>query len=1056
MRHYRSSLEILTALLALVACFGCDRAYALDPQAGLSRLSRQTWSTDNGLPQNSAHAILQTSDGFLWIATEGGLARFDGYQFRIFDTESSPRLPGNDIRSLLEDQSKALWVGTAAGLTRLMDGQATTYTVADGLPSDVIQLVLQTSDGTLWVLTSGGIAVKEIGANSEKVSFHALTRKDGLPSDTVTAIAQNGRGGIWIGTSQGLVSSIGNHVQPGPAGTLGIAIEGLTSVPASPDGREDHLLIATSDTVARLFNGVITVLASQASLPAGVIHGLIETPEGIWVAGKSGVSLIHPGGSRKFVMGKDLPGSQIYTLFKDREGAVWIGTNAGLARWFGGKMQTLATGGDSSTSAVLALYEDLEGNMWTGTEMDGVSVLRIPLFDIIGRRQGLADETVTSVVQASDRTLWVGTSGGGLSKINLGEATGYTYTVKEGLASDTVLSLATRNETSSRPPELWAGTPDGLNALTAGRWKLYTSSDGLADDFVRSLLPGRDGELWIGTRRGVTRWKENHGTTWTSTNGLASDLVGTMLQDASGDLWIGTLGGLSRMHGDEIKNFTVSDGLPSNTVTALATSPDGTLWVGTKDQGLALRNGKGFFSFAKAGRLPHNIYAILLDDEGDMWLSSDLGIYRVKLEALENFRNGGTSEIQVVSYGTSDGLPALEGSGTGHPSGWKLADGRLCFASRRGVIVFDPKTPTQREFAPPVVLESMTVDGRDASPSEMASIPAGAAHLSFSFAGISLTSPQRVQYRYMLEGFDKDWVEAGTRRVAFYTNLSPARYRFRVSARSAGGSWGEPGATLPIRLLPRFYQTGAFRVAFAILALIALFGMYRLRMRALQSRFAAVGAERNRIAREIHDTLAQGFVAVSVRLEIMAQLLRKQSIDDCREQLDQTRGLVRDSLAEARRSIWDLRSEGSDSMTLPARLARSVQQTVSNGANARFETTGTYRPLDRTIEDEMLRIAQEALANAIRHANAGGIQVRLTYLFDLATLEVVDDGCGFDVEQAPSSLSGHFGLLGMRERAQKIGAIVIMESSVGRGTTIRVEKRLTRRVGSQGKEVPHV
>ncbi|CAN5575768.1 hypothetical protein BH10ACI4_BH10ACI4_20810 [soil metagenome] len=878
MRPCRTSLKIFIALLAVAACCACNRTYALDQQASLSRLSRQSWSTDNGLPQNSAHAILQTSDGFLWIATEGGLARFDGYQFRIFDTESSPRLPGNDIHCLLEDQSKALWIGTASGLTRLMDGQTTTYTVADGLPSDAIQSVLQTSDGTFWVLTSGGLAVKEVGGKPEKISFHALSRKDGMPSDTVTAIAKNGRGGIWIGTSQGLVSSSGNHIRPGPAGTSAVAIEALASVPASAPGGADHLLIATPDAVTNLSNGVMTVLASQASLPAGVIHSLIETPEGIWVAGKSGVTLIRPGGARKFVMGKDLPGSQIYTLLKDREGAVWIGTNAGLARWSGGNMQTLATGGDASASAVLSLYEDLEGNMWTGTEMDGVGVLRIPFFDMIGRRQGLADETVTSVVQAADRTLWVGTSGGGLSRINLEQATGHTYTAKEGLASDTVLSLATKGGAFSNLPELWAGTPDGLSVLTAGRWKIYTSSDGLADDFVRSLLPGRDGELWIGTRRGITRWKDNHGTTWTSANGLGNDLVGAMLQDPSGDLWIGTLGGLSRMHGEQIKNFTVSDGLPSNTVTALATSPDGTLWIGTKDQGLALRNAKGFFSFTKAGRLPRNIYAILLDNEGDLWLSSDLGIYRVKLEALENFQNGRTSEIPVVSYGTGDGLPALEGSGTGHPSAWKLADGRLCFASRRGVIVFDPKTPTQREFAPPVVLESMTIDGRDANPTEMASIPAGAAQLSFSFAGISLTSPQRVQYRYKLEGFDKDWVEAGSRRVAFYTNLSPGRYRFRVSARSAGGSWSEPGATLPIRLLPRFYQTGAFRVAFVILTLLALFGMYRLRVRALQSRFAAVGAERNRIAREIHDTLAQGFVAVSVRLEIMAQLLRKQSI----------------------------------------------------------------------------------------------------------------------------------------------------------------------------------
>jgi signal transduction histidine kinase len=297
----------------------------------------------------------------------------------------------------------------------------------------------------------------------------------------------------------------------------------------------------------------------------------------------------------------------------------------------------------------------------------------------------------------------------------------------------------------------------------------------------------------------------------------------------------------------------------------------------------------------------------------------------------------------------------------------------------------------------------------------------------------------------MLEGFDKEWVEAGTRRTAFYTNLSPGSYRFRVTARISGGTWSETGAVLPIRLRPHFYQTVLFRVALLLLLAGLLFGLYWLRVKTLQNRFKAVAAERSRLAREIHDTLAQGFVAVSVRLEMMTQLLRKQSVEACREQLDQTRGLVRDSLAEARRSIWDLRAEGADSMSLPARLARSVQQAVTSGMAARLDTTGTYRPLERSIDDELFRIAQEAVTNALRHAQARLIKIRLAYTADVVILEVADDGRGFDPAVVPSSKEGHFGLTGMRERAHRIGASVHVESTVNAGTTVRIEKRISSR-----------
>jgi ligand-binding sensor domain-containing protein/signal transduction histidine kinase len=1033
-RCHRPYVILLLPLVAILVWCGSGLAFGLHPQAGPGRYAKQVWSTDNGLPQNSAHAILQTSDGFLWIATEGGLARFDGYQFRVFDTETLPRLPGNDVRSLMEDRAGALWIGSTAGLTRLKDGVAQTFNTSDGLPSDTVRWTLESKDGTLWVLTAGGVA-----SSREGKRFRGFSRADGMLGDVVNAIAEDGRGGLWVGTNLGLNRIAGGRVEAVPKSLSGISIDALGG------GVNGHLLVATPDGVFRLVDGVVSSVANQASLPSGGVLGLIEAPEGVWISGKSGVTLVGRGKTQRFMMGRDLPGSQVYAIFRDKLAALWIGTNAGLGRWADGRMQTVATGGESGFSSILTLYEDSEGNVWTGTETGGVGVLRDPLFSRIDRRQGLVDDAVTSVSQAVDKSLWIGTGGGGLNRFNLADGTNRIYTAKDPLASDTILSLA--SSAAEAQGEMWVGTPDGLNVLRDGRWKLLTSADGLADDLARSLLVARNGDLWIGSRRGLTLWKDGHGITWTTAAGLGSNLVGAMVQDASGDLWVGTLGGLSRMHDGAIQNFTVANGLPSNTITALAAG-SAALWIGTKDQGLAVRVGDGFFSFAGVTTLPRNVSAILLDGVGGLWLSSDLGIYRVHLASLEAFRARRSSEIAVVSYGIGDGLPSLEGSGLSHPSAWRLADGRLCFASRHGVILFDPKSAKDSGAMVRVVLEQMELDGRSATPEDMESIAPEVSRLSFAFAGIKLSAPQRVQYRYMLEGFDKEWVEVGTRRTAFYTNLSPGSYRFRVTARISGGTWSETGAALPIRLRPHLYQTVLFRVALLLVLTGVLFGLYWIRVKTLQDRFKAVAAERSRLAREIHDTLAQGFVAVSVRLEIATQLLRKQSIEACREQLDQTRGLVRDSLAEARRSIWDLRAEGADSMSLPARLARSVQQALTSGAGAngtaaRLDTTGTYRPLERSIEDELFRMAQEAVTNSLRHAQARLIKIRLAYTADVVILEVADDGRGFDPAAVASSKEGHFGLTGIRERAHRIGASVVIESTVDAGTTVRIEKRLS-------------
>ncbi len=1028
-------------LCALVCWVSFRAARALDPRTPLDFYSRQVWSAENGLPQNSVHTMLQTSDGYLWLGTEAGLARFDGYQFRVFSRESSPALPEDDIRCLFEDSSGALWVGTASGLTRMSDGAVRTFAEPGGALDGAVRSVLQTDDGRLWVLTDKGLSVARVlGVDPATIAFRALAETDGLAGARVLSMAKDGRGDLWLGTSQGLNRVVGARIEKGPAALDGLAISALAA-----DAAPQHaMLIASADRVLRLADGALTTLATANTLPVGGVRSLLATDDGVWVVGRSSLLLLKPQALLKsqaplkpqaavsFTAGASLPGTQITAIAKDHRGITWIGTNAGLARFVHGRMTSTDRGGDTVSTAVLSILEDRNGDLWTGTETAGVSVLRDRVFQPLPGSPDSPETPPSSVLQTSAGDLWIGTRGAGLTHI--GPRQTRTFSTKTGLASDTVLALADGGASSS---DIWAGTPDGLNRWHAGVWQLLTSADGLADDLVRSALVAHDGALWIGSRRGVTRWMDGRATTLTTVQGLGSDLVGPMLE-VGDDLWVGTSRGLARIHNGAVRNFTVADGLPSDVISALQSRTGGGLWIGTLGHGLALWDGARLVSLAGVPTIPRIIHALLEDNAGSLWLTSDHGIFRMTIADLNRYLETRANDVEVVPYGIADGLSSVETAAAGFPSAWRLADGRLCFVTRRGVVQVDPSRSPLAVAPPPVVIDQITIDDRPTTRDQLASIPPGPSHFSFAFAGINFASPQRVQYRYTLEGVDPGWVDAGARRIAFYTNLPHGTHRFQVCARNAGGPWSQP-AVLTLHLKPYAYQTLWFRLLLATLLLTLTVLAYRLRLRVLRGRFAAVTAERSRLAREIHDTLAQSFVAVSVRLEILSQLLgAAPGMEQTRAQLDQTRDLVRGGLAEARRSIWDLRSDGSGRQSLPTRLSSLVQQARSQIADATLETTGAYRALEPTIEDELFRIAQEGITNALRHANAGSLRVRLQYDVESLTLEILDDGQGFDPRRVPSRDQGHYGLTGLRERADLLGAELVLGRAAGGGTSLRI------------------
>ncbi len=865
---------------------------ALDPGKPLTSYQRQNWQTESGLPQNTVHAILQTHDGYLWLATEGGLVRFDGLKFTTYDSQNTPALHSNNIRALLEDQQHALWIGTADGLTEFAAGRTAVFTREQGLPNNSIWSVVQTADGRLSVLTASGLAEFQNGR------FAAREIKENVESDSSGATLQDSHGAVWT-------------------------------------------------------------------------------------------------------------------------------VNRGVTRTANGKTETFPSADALAHDVMLSVFEDREGNIWLGSESNGVTVLRdqkMTTYD-----DGLA----RCVYQDRQGALWFGTNGG-LIKVAAGNTS--RLTVADGLSSNLVFSLG-----ETRSGDLLVGTQDGLNVLHNGKVSVLTTADGLADDVVRSLYTDADGAVWIGTRRGLTLWKDAAFHTYTEANGLASDLVGALTRGRDGALWVGTLRGLTRIKDGHFQTYAAREGLASNVVTALHADAAGVLWIGTQDGGLhRLQDGK-IFHYAPGVGLPASIFAIV--EAGKfLWLTSKTGVYRVAKAHLEARAAGVAGSVSVTQYGTADGMRVNECSEGGHPAAWLAQNGSLWFATLRGVSTMDGRTASANGVAPPVVVESLSVNDRALNLASAQEIPPGHGRLAFEYTGITFVSPQRVHFRYRLEGFDPDWVDAGTRRTAYYTSLPPGGYRFRVTARANDGDWSEKEAAVSFRLLPRFYQTYWFYLLLAAGLAGAVYAVYRWRVRQVEVQFNAVLAERNRIAREIHDTLAQGFVAVSLQLELLARKLA-DAPEPLRNIVTQTRELVQSGLEEARRSIWELRSQGSDAGDFRSRLARMAADIGKRaGLNVQFSVLGAYRALPAKMESELLKIGQEAVTNVVRHAQAKQLKVDLAYEGKRVRMLIADDGRGFAGDVNSSGPEGHFGLRGMRERAKGIGAQLAVKSVPGEGTQVEVEK----------------
>jgi ligand-binding sensor domain-containing protein/signal transduction histidine kinase len=970
-------------LIFLLLLVWSGNALALDSRRELSQLSHDVWLTENGLPQNTVHSIAQTPDGYVWIGTEEGLARFDGIRFTVFDKQKIPELKSNYIRALLVDKQGALWIGTAEGLVRMQDGKFTTFTTGEGLPGNTIQALCEDRKGNLWIATANGLGLFKEGA------VVACTTKQKWIGGSIQALFEDAEGALWIATPYGL-------------GKL-------------KDDKSSNYTVR--DGLAS--NSVRSIQQDQAGR--------------LWFGTLGGLTSFDGERFTNYTTRDGLPNDRIISLHAEKDGSLIIGTAGGLCRFSGQSFSGFNSADGLSTSTILALLEDLEGNLWVGTESGGLSLLKDTKFTTYTTRNGLSNDLVKSIHQDGTGKTWIGTDGGGLNMLKDGKVT--VYTTRDGLSSNVVAALC-----SDASGNLWAGTPEGLNRFSQGKFTVFTAADGLANNDVRSIFADRQGNLWIGTRGGLTRMKNAVFKTYTEVDGLPNDLVATIYEDSKGSLWIGTFGGLTRFNNEEFSSLTTKDGLSSDLVISVYEDAQGTLWIGTNGGGLnRLKDGHLTAYTTTNGLLDDVVYRIMEDDRNNLWLSCRKGVFHASKKELDDFARGTIGAIAPVAYGTADGMMTRECSGGGDPAGWRGSDGTFWFPTIKGVATIDPQKIRTNAQPPPVAIEEIRVDEQSIAPREKLELPAGNSRLEFYYTAPSFVAPDKVRFKYKLEGFDSDWVDGANRRIAYYTNLRPGSYTFRVIACNNDGVWNETGAALGFYLKPYFYQTYWFyALVLLVLAMLAWL-LYQFRVRSMKAQFAAVLAERTRIAREIHDNLAQEMAGISVQLEVVARTM-PPGAERAKAQLDRVRMLVRHGIAEARRYVWELRSPALQHNDLPTALSETARRlTADTSVEAQVQVSGTFRPLSQVVEDNLLRIGQEAINNAVKHAQARQIFVSLIFDEGHVQLQVLDDGCGFDSQAADNAANGHFGLVGMRERVEQIGGTLSINSRNGSGTEIVVE-----------------
>ena len=963
------------------------------------------WTTENGLPQNTITSMLQTRDGYLWLGTFGGLTRFDGVRFTVFDVGNTKGLKSNRILGLCEDRAGNLWIGTErGGLARYREGNFTTYTTKDGLPIDTVSYICEDRARRLWLGTSEGLVQFDGGR------FIVYTTKDGMPSNAVSRITEDRRGDLWFGTRSGLV---------------------------------------------RLSGGRFTTYTTRDGLPENYVRTVYEGRDGgLWVGTNSGgVARFSGGRAATYTTADGLSHNGVRSIVEDRTGNLWIGTWSGLNRLsfgeasaqtsLGGMITVFAKEYGLSDNTVDCLLADREGNIWVGTNTAGLNRLRARKLAAYGKEEGLPADGVVPITEDAAGDIWIGTTCGGLARFRAGVFT--TYGAKDGLPNECVWSLL-----ADRAGNLWIGTwGGGLTRFREGKFTTYTSSNsGLPANAVLALFEDHTGTLWVGTGTGLTRFQDGAFTVYRQQDGLVYDDVRFITEDREGALWVGTTGGVSRFKDGRFTNYTTDNGLSHNFVREIHETADGTFWFGTYGGGLnRFKHGRFAQITTRQGLFENIVSRILEDERGNFWMSGNKGIFRASRKELDDLADGKTTSIICVSYGVADGMKSNECNGGGQPAGWKTRAGQLWFPTAKGVAVVDLQSIGFNELPPPVAIEQVLVNQSAVDALSEISVPPGAGELEIHYTGLSLIASEQVRFRYQLAGLDNNWVEAGTRRAAYYSHLPPGKYSFAVIAANIDGVWNREGARLRVVVIPPFWRTWWF-LSLALAGLAGLVWLaYQRRIAVLERRQAAQEAfsrrliesqeqERKRIAAELHDGLGQSLIIIKNRA--LVGLTSPEELTRAVEQLNEISAATSQAIAEMKEIAYNLRPYQLDRLGLTKAL-EGLFNKVANSSAIKFsvEIDDLDGLLQKDEEINLYRIVQEGVNNIIKHSQATEAKIIVKREAHSLLVMIADNGRGFSPEsEAASEVQRGFGLTGITERARILGGRPVIQSAPGKGTTI--------------------
>lgn len=970
------------------------------PQSVPTNFVIHVWQAENGLPQNSVTAVAQTSDGYIWIGTYSALARFDGVRFTIFDTGNTPGLHSSRVTSLFEAEDGTLWIGDEDGvLTQLRSGRFESVDFQPPWSDRNIFRIGADDAGDLWLVNRGGLLTRL----KDSLSY-APAASASLGAVNVSTLPR----GLWV-IDNGTVST----VQQGKLTPL--KFDGLPQenyVQGVCPGSQGGLWVANNGKLREWDGGHWTKDLGQAPWPMGPLTAMLRTRSGFVVGGTAdqGLYLVSDHGEvLHFGRTNGLPSDWVTSAIEDREGNLWVGTRGGLAMLHSTSVATVGPPDRWQGFPVLSVTagED-DGEIWAATEGAGLYHLKHDQWSHFEQASGLANLFVWSVSRDTNGLIWAGTWGGGV--------------------------FVGKNDVFNHVP----GLDSNLQAL--------------------AVFHEADGVTWLGTSAGLLRYESNQAEWIVRAPMMTMPDVRCIVRDNAGTLWFGMFGGgLGRYKAGEFQQYRKSDGLPSDFIQCLRADADGSLWIGTFGGGLArLKQGQ----FAVIGRnqgLPSNDIGYMDEDgQGFFWMSSHNGVLRVRKTDLVRCADGLSQEIYCQLFAVNDGLPTVECSGGLQPAGCKTPDGRLWFPTSEGLVTIDPESVHANPLPPPVIIERLLVDGQvTEAPTNHGTrlrIPPGRHRVELQYTALSYIAPERVRFKYRLNGLDKDWISAGTSRAANYGYIPPGSYSFQVIACNNDAVWNLSGAQTAFVVLPYFWQTPWFRFLAEAMALATVGGIAwqdaRRRMRRKLERIEqqrAIEHERARIAHDIHDDLGVHLTRISLLSDPVR--IGADHATHAAKSLNQIHGSARELTRAMDEIVWAANPQHDSLDSLANYLQRFAQEFLEQ-AHLRCRLDIPIQlpawPLSAEVRHNLFLAFKESLNNAVKHARASEVRVALTLEAAVFCLIVEDDGCGFAMNSpqegtatAPAPTGSGNGLKNIRRRMEQIGGHCEIQRLPGQGTRVK-------------------